>query len=200
MLIFLVVYFNWPGCGLGIGIVKTPSQVILAALPQLSLQGPILWGQSRGGSLANKELIFLNQLFFFSLRGRNGIFSLPSPSWGKDGTAINQWGHVSSCVLSLLWHLHHLGPHVCHLLIRRKACSLSQVLCQLFYQTELSLFSEMPLLRWERAIGAITNLQKLRQWPYSLLKWRGPGQKICLVAYLLQWKQMYLQFLFLCLK
>lgn len=40
---------------------------------------------------AEKGLLFLNQLIFFSLSlwGRNGIFRLQSPSWDKDGTAIN---------------------------------------------------------------------------------------------------------------
>lgn len=112
---------------------------------------------------------------------------------------LTQWRWcVISCVLKILWHLLILGSSICLLLIRRKSSSLSSVLCQLFYQTKLSSWSGISLIRWERAKRGVTNLQKLKQWPYSWLKGRRPkippGWKSYLVAYLLQWQQTYFHF------
>lgn len=86
-----------------------------------------------------------------------------------------QWRwRVISCVLKILWHLLVLGSSICLLLIRRKSSSPSSVLCQLFYQIKLSSWSGISLIRWERANRGVTNLQKLKQWPYSWLKGRRP--------------------------
>lgn len=53
------------GCGLGIGLLKSPQVILLTLTAIKHLQGPVLWGQGRGGSLQGKRrLILLNQLVF----------------------------------------------------------------------------------------------------------------------------------------
>lgn len=53
------------GCGLGIGLLKSPQMILLTLTAIKHFQGPVLWGQGRGGSLQGKRrLILLNQLVF----------------------------------------------------------------------------------------------------------------------------------------